>query len=87
MLGVQFCERCVKLFAKGAFKRLFWNKSESELRTAELKKMPNRYRSAHAAVGSPVHLGHLAGDDVRLETPATNPRYGPFSQDDVMTRW
>src|SRR5437868_15510888 len=49
--------------------------------------MPSCYRSAHAAVARPVHLGHLAGDDISLETPATNPGCGPFSQDDIMTRW
>src|SRR5881392_4523892 len=43
--------------------------------------------SAHAAVGSPVHLGHLASDDISLETPAANPRRCAFSHDDVMTRW
>src|SRR5688500_14387712 len=41
--------------------------------------------SAHAAVGSPGYLGHLAGDDVRLEAPATNTSCA-FSLDDVMTR-
>src|SRR5213078_5225397 len=43
--------------------------------------------SAHAAVSSPVHLGHLARDDITLETPAANPRRCAFSHDDVMTRW
>jgi hypothetical protein len=84
--GISFLRAASKLFAKAALKRLFWNKPERELRTAELKKMPHCYRSAHAAVGSPVHLGHLAGDDVRLETPATNPAPRAFSQDHVMTR-
>ena len=52
-----------------------------------VKKIPTSDRSAHAAVGSPVHLGHLASDDISLETPATNPGRCAFSQYDVMTRW
>jgi len=43
--------------------------------------------SAHAAVGRPVHLGHLASDDISLETPAANRRRYAFSHDDVMARW
>src|SRR5437879_13922258 len=74
-------------FPNNASKLLLSNEPKWELRTAELKKMPIGYRSAHAAVGRPVHLGHLASDDISLETPATNPGCGPFSQDHVMTRW
>ena len=46
--------------------------------------------SAHAAVGSPVHLGHLASDDISLETPAADPRCCAFSlirNDQVVTRF
>jgi len=81
-----FANGASKLSANGALILLLSNKPKRELRTAELKKMSIRYGSAHAAVGRPVHLGHLVSDDISLETPETNPGRGPFSQDHVMTR-
>ena len=82
-----FANGASKTFCERRVNTLFPNKPEGKLPTAELEKMPIRYGSAHAAVGRPVHLGHLASDDISLETPATNPGCGPFSQDDIMTRW
>lgn len=42
--------------------------------------------SAHAAVGGPIYLGHLASDDIGLELPAANSYPCALSQDDIMTR-
>src|SRR5258708_22769796 len=82
-----FPNNASKPFANGALKLLFPNKPKWELRAAGLKKMSIRYGSAHAAVGRPVHLGHLASDDISLETPATNHGGGLFPHDGIMTNW
>jgi hypothetical protein len=70
--GVSFSERRVKTFRERRVKTFVSNKPECELRTAELKKMPTRYGLAHAAVGRPVHFGHLATDHTGFETPSAN---------------
>lgn len=74
------CDRRVHGFCERRVKTL------SGLHTAGLKKLAIRNGSAHAAVGRPVHLGHLASDDISLETPEAYPPRA-FSQDDIMTSW
>lgn len=59
----------------------------ADIRRPNSTESPASDGSAHAAVGSPVHLGHLASHDINLEAPATDRRRRAFPPDDAMTRW
>jgi hypothetical protein len=63
-----------------------WVRFRAISRVYVFAKRPASNGSAHAAVSSPIHLCHLASDDISLETPAANSGACVFSQDDVMTR-
>jgi hypothetical protein len=48
-------------------------------RAAGSRVPPVRNDSAHAAVGGPIHLCDLAGDNIHFEPPTPDPRPGVFS--------